>query len=247
MDQLTFKPCAIIPVYNHQQKIAQVLLRLHEFSLPCILIDDGSNTECAQVLDQLTQSYPWINLIRLEKNSGKGAAVCTGLEFAYSRNYTHALQVDADAQHDLDDVPRFLAYGQQYPEAVISGWRSYQEMPLGRRSGRKLTDFLVCVNTLSCAIKDSMCGYRLYPLAATKLLLSRSNIGRHMDFDTDIIVRLYWQGLSVKNILTRVLYHDDVPSHFHMIMDNIRITWMHTRLLFGMLLRAPHLLRRSAN
>lgn len=245
MDKLRFKPCAIIPVFNHEQKIAQVLLSLHEFALPCVLIDDGSHAECAKVLDHLAQSYPWISLIRLQKNSGKGAAVCTGLAFAHNHHYTHALQVDADGQHDLKDVPLFLAQAQQYPSAVISGSRSYDDMPASRRNGRKLTDFLVYLHTLSFAIKDSMCGYRLYPLAATMALLSHRKIGAHMDFDTDIIVRLYWQGLSVKNIPTRTVYHTDIPSHFNLILDNIRITRMHLGLLFGMLLRAPRLLRHK--
>ncbi|MES2673037.1 MAG: glycosyltransferase family 2 protein [Pseudomonadota bacterium] len=239
-----FNPCAIIPVFNHQQKIAQVLLRLHEFNLPCIVIDDGSDAECAQVLNDFTQQHDWISLQRLAKNSGKGAAVCHGLAYALLQGYSHALQVDADGQHDLNDVPLFLTQAEQHPTAVISGWRSYDAMPPGRRSGRKLTDFWVRVNTLSAQIKDSMCGYRLYPLLPTMALLQHKKIGARMDFDTDILVRLYWQGLAVKNLPTKIVYQDDIPSHFHMFTDNVRITWMHTRLFFGMLLRIPRLLKR---
>lgn len=247
MSRQDFKPCAIIPVFNHQHKIAQVLLGLHQHGLPCIVIDDGSHPACAQVLDDLARAHSWIDLVRLEKNSGKGAAVCSGLALAQRQNYSHALQVDADGQHDLGDVPKFLSEAQQYPAAVISGWRSYDEMPPGRRSGRKLTDFWVCINTLSHTIKDSMCGYRLYPLAATMTLVANHKVGARMDFDTDILVRLYWQGLGVKNLPTRILYHDDVPSHFNIVRDNIRISWMHTRLFFGMLLRVPRLLRQRTS
>lgn len=240
----SFNPCAIIPVFNHQQKIAQVLLRLHEFNLPCIVIDDGSDADCAQVLAELAQQHDWISLQRLAKNSGKGAAVCHGLAYALIQGYSHALQVDADGQHDLNDVPLFLTQAQQNPTAVISGWRSYDAMPPGRRSGRKLTDFWVRVNTLSTQLKDSMCGYRLYPLWPTMELLQHKKIGARMDFDTDILVRLYWQGLAVKNLPTKIVYQDDIPSHFHMFTDNVRITWMHTRLFFGMLLRIPRLIKR---
>lgn len=246
MHKPDLNPCAIIPVFNHQQKIARVLLQLHEYKLPCIVIDDGSEENCARVLDELAQNYPWISLQRLPQNSGKGAAVCHGLEYAYQQGYSHALQVDADGQHDLNDVPLFLACAQQHTDAVISGWRSYDAMPASRRSGRKLTDFWVCINTLSRQIKDSMCGYRLYPLTATMTLLTRKKIGARMDFDTDILVRLYWQGLEVKNIPTNILYQDDIPSHFDVIRDNVRISWMHTRLFFGMLLRIPQLLIRSS-
>lgn len=238
------KTCAVIPVFNHQQKIVQVVAQLHKYKLPCILIDDGSHAECAQALTNLSSQYDWIHLIRLEKNSGKGAAVCTGLEWAFLQGYSHALQVDADGQHDLNDVAKFLAHAHEYPSAVICGARAYESMPARRRNGRKLTDFWVHINTLSKQIKDSMCGYRLYPLAQTYALLERHKVGSRMDFDTDILVRLYWQGLAVKNIETHIIYHEDIPSHFNMWKDNVRISWMHTRLFFGMLIRIPTLLTR---
>jgi glycosyltransferase involved in cell wall biosynthesis len=244
MGESPFRPCAIIPVYNHQQKITQVLLGLHQFDLPCFLIDDGSDSDCAKVLNDLATKYQWIHLIRLPENFGKGAAVCSGLTYAQLQGYTHGLQVDADGQHDINDVTQFLTQARQSPHAVISGLRSYDAMPSARRGGRKLTDFWVRINTLSSHLKDSMCGYRLYPLAETIELLKCKKIGTRMDFDTDILVRLYWQGLSVKNIPTKILYHDDIPSHFDIIKDNIRISWMHTRLFFGMLPKIPRLLKR---
>lgn len=239
-----FKPCVVIPVFNHPYKIAALVARLLDYGLPCLLVDDGSEASCAQLLDQLEAQHAQVILLRLSQNSGKGVAVCQGLEFASRQGFTHALQVDADGQHDLDDVPKFLEVAQQNSIAVISGWRSYDAMPPSRRSGRKLTDFWVCINTLSRSIKDSMCGYRLYPLAPTMHLLARKKIGARMDFDTDILVRLYWQGLAVENIPTRILYQDDIPSHFDIFKDNVRISWMHTRLFFGMLVRIPTLLRR---
>lgn len=242
--ELDFKPCVVIPVFNHPHKIAGVVARLLSYHLPVLLVDDGSEAGCAQLLDQLAAQHSQVELLRLPQNAGKGAAVCQGFALAQRRGFTHALQVDADGQHDLDDVPKFLASAQQHPRAVISGWRSYDAMPRSRRSGRKLTDFWVCVNTLSRSIKDSMCGYRLYPLASTMQLLARKKIGARMDFDTDILVRLYWQGLAVENIPTDILYQDDMPSHFDIIKDNVRISWMHTRLFFGMLPRIPVLLHR---
>lgn len=240
-----FKPCVVIPVFNHPFKIAGLVARVLGYGLPCILVDDGSEAKCAQLLNQLAAEHEPVTLLRLPHNAGKGVAVCQGLELASRQGFTHALQVDADGQHDLNDIPQFLARAQHHPNAVISGWRSYDAMPRSRRSGRRLTDFWVCVNTLSRSLRDSMCGYRLYPLAPTMRLLARKKIGARMDFDTDILVRLYWQGLAVENIPTRILYQDDMPSHFDIVKDNVRISWMHTRLFFGMLPRIPLLLRRN--
>lgn len=245
MSEPVFRPCVLIPVYNHQYRIGAVVARLLDFQLDCILVDDGSEPGCAAVLTGLAQQHAQVTLLRLDVNSGKGAAVCHGLRYAAGAGYTHALQVDADGQHDLNDIPQFLQAGRDHPTAVISGWRSYDQMPPPRRFGRRLTDFWVCVNSLSCQLKDSMCGYRLYPLVATLQLLDSQRIGARMDFDTDILVRLYWQGLPVKNIPTHIVYQDDIASHFNILRDNLRISWMHTRLFVGMLRRFPSLLMRN--
>src|SRR5690606_37658025 len=108
MSESAFRPCAIIPVYNHQQRIGAVVARLLEHQLDCVLVDDGSEPGCAAVLADIAQQHSGVTLLRLPVNSGKGAAVCYGLRHAYEAGYTHALQVDADGQHDLNDVPLFL-------------------------------------------------------------------------------------------------------------------------------------------
>lgn len=245
MPESNFRPCAVIPVYNHQQRIGTVVARLLDHGLEVILVDDGSEPVCAAALAELARQNAQVTLLRLPVNSGKGAAVCHGLRHAGDMGFTHALQVDADGQHDLNDVPRFLACGREHPQAVISGWRSYDQMPPARRRGRRLTDFWVCVNSVSRQLKDSMCGYRLYPLSATLQLLQHHRIGARMDFDTDILVRLYWEGAPVRNIPTHIVYQDDIASHFDILRDNLRIIRMHTRLFLGMLRRLPQLAMRN--
>lgn len=245
MSDERFRPCIIIPVYNHHQKIAAVIAQLQPLAIPCLLVDDGSNEECREVLRRIAASQPWITLFRQEPNQGKGAAVCFALCQAHQRGFTHALQVDADGQHNLADLPAFLALGRQYPDAVISGARIYDSVPGNRRYGRLVTDVWVWINTLSLEIRDSMCGYRLYPLAATIRVLDKYRIGRRMDFDTDILVKLFWEGVRVRHVETAVIYHDDIISHFDLWRDNIRISRMHAGLFFGMLRRIPWLLYRK--
>lgn len=236
--------CAVIPVYNHHKKIAQVVEKIRQEGLFVILIDDGSERFCADVLNTIAETSG-VTLVRLEKNSGKGVAVCRGLYEAHKLGFTHALQVDADGQHDLNDIPHFVALSELNPKAVISGARAYSAMPKGRSRGRRLTDFWVAVNSLSLQLKDSMCGYRMYPLAQTLQLLDRRNVGARMDFDTDMLVRLYWQGCDVINLATNIRYANEIPSHFNLVKDNVRIVWMHIKLFGGMLVRSPRLLIRK--
>ena len=245
-DQNLFKPCIIIPCYNHAQALVAVIEKLQAFNLPCIVINDGSNKENSDLLNNLPTLYPEVSLINHMHNQGKGMAVISGILAAGTQGYSHCLQIDADGQHNLNDIPQFIAMAQTQPRALISGQPIYDDsVPKSRLYARYATHIWVYIETLSFAIKDSMCGFRVYPVEATQKILLKNKIGTHMDFDTEIMVRLYWQGVSIHFIPTRVIYPESGTSHFKLLQDNIRISWMHTRLFFGMLWRAPVLLFRK--
>lgn len=236
-----FSPCVVIPCYNHGAMMASVLARLAPFNLPVIVVDDGS--DAATQLQLATLHAPQLSLLRLDSNQGKGAAMIHGLRAAAARGFTHAVQLDADGQHQAEDLPLMLAEAERYPDALISGQPLYDDsIPKSRLYGRYITHFWVWIETLSLSIRDSMCGFRVYPLAATLALCDRRAIGQRMDFDTEIMVRLYWQGIHSRFIPTRVTYPASGLSHFDALYDNLRISWMHTRLFFGMLPRIPRLL-----
>ncbi|HDZ8855763.1 glycosyltransferase family 2 protein [Aeromonas dhakensis] len=229
-------PCLLIPCYNHAGPLAAVLARLAEFELPCLLVDDGSEPVAAAALDALAAQHPWVSLLRHPHNQGKGGAVMTGLRRAHELGFSHALQVDADGQHDLTDLPALLAEARQHPAALVSGRPLYDDsVPKGRLYGRYITHVWVWIETLSFAIKDSMCGFRVYPLASTCALLERVALGRRMDFDTEVMVRLHWAGVPMRFVPTRVIYPVDGRSHFRLFRDNLDISWMHTRLVCRLL------------
>lgn len=240
----SFRPCAVIPVYNHERTLPAVVAALLAADLPCVLVDDASCPAAARVMDALAE-HPRIALVRHAVNQGKGGAVQSGLREALRLGYSHALQVDADGQHDLADIAPFLAQAAQAPDAVVCGYPRYDaSIPKGRLYGRYLTHVWVWINTLSLAIRDSMCGFRVYPLAATVALLDRARLGRRMDFDVEVLVRLHWAAQPMVWLPTRVHYPADGISHFRAWQDNWLISKMHARLFFGMLRRAPGLLAR---
>jgi glycosyltransferase involved in cell wall biosynthesis len=237
----------MIPVYNHEHAVGAVVRQVVALDLPCILVDDGSSPACAAVLDALAAQFPQqVDLLRHQQNQGKGAAVLTGFAHAAQKGYSHLLQVDADGQHCIADIPRFFEIAARHPDAVIAGHPVYDEsVPALRLYARYLTHVWVWINTLSFAIRDSMCGFRAYPVKDVQELCARQPIGQRMNFDTDMIVRLYWAGVPVVNEPTRVSYPSDGVSHFRAFQDNVLITRMHTVLFFGMLRRLPHLLSRK--
>ncbi len=239
---MTFKPCIVIPNYNHTEAIEQTLASL---SLPVILVDDCSDPPVADLLSQLAERFAHVTLIRHPVNQGKGGAVMSGLRAALALGYSHALQVDADGQHCLDDVAAFIGAAERHPDALIAGIPEYDEsVPKHRFYARYLTHVWVWIETLSLELRDSMCGFRVYPLAATVAILDRARLGRRMDFDIEILVRHYWAGTPVMQKSTRVIYPENGLSHFRAWQDNWLISKMHTRLFFGMLWRWPMLLWR---
>jgi glycosyltransferase involved in cell wall biosynthesis len=241
-----FSAVVVIPVYNHGHAIGRMVDGVLAQKLPCLLVDDGSEPGCAAVLDAIAAAHPAeVTLVRLSPNQGKGAAVIAGLRAAAQLGHTHAVQIDADGQHQASDLGGFVEEARAHPAAVISGCPVYDDsVPKGRLYGRYLTHVWVWINTLSLQIRDSMCGFRVYPLPPVIALADSEHIGRRMDFDPEVLVRLFWRGVPVRNRPTPVLYPSDGVSHFDVWRDNVRISKMHTRLFFGMLWRLPRLLAR---
>lgn len=235
----------VIPVYNHEHAVPAVAANLRAHGLPVVLVDDGSSESCRLALERLS-AETGDQLVRLSVNGGKGAAVIAGLRRALELGYTHALQVDADGQHDLRDVPKFLAAASAEPEAVICGRPLFDaSIPKVRFLSRYITHALVWLQTLSfSAVRDSMCGFRLYPLRTVLEVVDQDGVGRRMDFDVELLVKLVWRGRTLRWIDTKVSYPTDGISHFRMLYDNLRLAGMHVRLVLGMLWRSPMLIWR---
>jgi predicted LPLAT superfamily acyltransferase/glycosyltransferase involved in cell wall biosynthesis len=241
---MTFKCCAIIPSCNHSAALIEIVGKLRESGLFVFIIDDGSGEDARLAMDALHAPDQGVSVHRFSVNCGKGAAVMNGFELASAAGFTHALQIDADGQHDLAQVPSFIALGKLHPEALIAGAPIYdRSIPRARRMGRWITHFWVCIETLSPQVVETMCGFRLYPLARVSALLALVRPGRRMDFDPEVMVRLIWDGVPVLFVPVRVAYPPSNISNFDLVGDNWRITKMHTRLVLTMLWRWPRILR----
>ena len=237
--------CIIIPHYKHDQLFAGFLPKLLTLNLPCIVVDDGSDSDTQGRLSDLLAAYPKVHLIKHVTNRGKGAAVFTACHHARFMGFSHVLQLDADGQHNIDDVAQFLAYAKAHPQTIVCGRPFFDKSaPKVRVYGRKVTDFWVALETLSFTIKDGLCGFRLYPLQAVETLIDNYYIGPRMDFDPEILVKAAWANIEMHFIPTKVIYHADPVSHFNYLRDNLQMIKLHIRLIIGMLIRLPKLLYR---
>lgn len=229
-----------MPTYNNPATVRGVVERLRAHVDDVIVVDDGGNEEARAVLDGLARDGLAV-VARRERNGGKGAAVKDGLRRAGELGFTHALQVDADGQHAIDDAPRLLDAARDNPSALVLGAPVFDaSAPSVRMRAREITRFWTNVESGGRIIDDPMCGFRVYPVRAA---LAAGARGDAMDFDPEIAVRLVWGGVPVVNVPTRVRYvprEEGGVSHFRMGRDNALISWMHTRL---MLLRIGRALR----
>ena len=240
-----FKPCLLIPIYDHGDTIRGVVESLAYLDLPCFIVDDGSASPTRTELDRLERDHDWVHVHHRPQNGGRGAALRTGYRLAWERGFSHAVQLDADDQHDPRDVPRLLEAAQKDPHALVLGRPLFDDSaPALRMFGRKFSQALVWLETLSFDIEDPLCGFRCFPLEETVRLLDRNALGDRMDFDPEIAVRLYWEGLPIVSVPTRVRYHEGGLSHFAPAYDSWLIAKAHGRLVAGMLPRALGLVAR---
>lgn len=239
--------CLLVPHYDHVDQFRVFLPGLIALGIPLLVVDDGSPRDVFKALtDLLDQHAPDAILIRLEKNSGKGAAMTVGFKAALKAGFTHAVLIDADGQHAIEDIKFLSETAESFPHELICGYPQFDKsIPALRYYARHITLYLNWLQTLSTEIRDSMCGCRAYPVAETVKLIENNQMGGRMAFETEFLVKSVWFGLPMRWTPVRVVYPEQGKSHFRYIRDNAGLAIMHIQLLLGMLLRAPSLIRRK--
>lgn len=232
--------CILIPHYRHETELAGLLPRLKESGLPVLVVDDGSGAETLARLRELIGAHTWASLAERESNGGKGAAMLTGIRLLAEQGFTHVISMDADGQHDPSAVAALHDSSCRSPARVFSGSPVFgDDIPTARRYGRGLTNVLARVEAGCWCLKDTMCGLRLYPLAAVLPLCDALSRRQRMEFDVEILVRLCWAGEVPAFLQTRVVYPQGGRSHFRLLADNVRLARMHTVLLVSALWHLP--------
>ena len=175
-----FRPCVVVPVYNHRATLRATAAAISAHALPCIFVDDGSTDGSREELERICADTPQCSLLVREENGGKGAALSDGFRAAIDRGFTHAVQIDADGQHNPDDIPRFLDAARSRPSALIIGEPIFDDSaPLARIWGRKISNVLGRLQTMrlfgSDAPHDVLCGFRVYPLEGSAAIIAAAS------------------------------------------------------------------------
>lgn len=226
----------VIPVYNHGTTLREVVAQAIDSGLPVLVVDDGSTDGGTHSLSGLS-----CRIERLPVNQGKGSAILAGARIASEEGYRAILTLDADGQHNPDDAGLLVQAGREgrWPTVVIGARRMTQAtVPGSSRFGRSFSNFWVKLET-GMELRDTQSGMRLYPV---KELLSLRFHRTRYDFEIEVLVKLLWAGVAVRELDVRVHYPppEERISHFHKWRDNWRLTKLHSALITRRLLPLPN-------
>jgi glycosyltransferase involved in cell wall biosynthesis len=187
--------------------------------LPTLVVDDGSvdaTPDVARRAGAMVISHP--------HNRGKGAALMTGFRWALQEGYQAVLTLDADGQHDPDEIVKFLTAYETDGGDLIIGQRDFSQMPFVRRLANAFGSWLFSL-VIGARIFDNQSGFRLY----TRPLLERFDpTSTGFELEVETIAQAVYAGLRIGWVEIRTIYGTGKRSHFHPLRDSalfIRMVW----------------------
>jgi glycosyltransferase involved in cell wall biosynthesis len=202
----------IIAAYNARHTVGEVIAAARRHLTPVIVADDGSTDDTAALAEQAGAI-----VIRLPRNQGKGEALRALWREARRRGCSAALAIDADGQHDADDIPAFLRAHRDAPDAIITGSRfgTRDRLPQDRRNSMTVARFFVSL-AANQFIEESQCGFRLYPLAAIEAMGVLK--GGYVT-ETEVLMKAGDAGRQIVTLPIETRYPPGQRSHFRAVPD----------------------------
>lgn len=204
--------CGIIPAYNARETVAGVVRGVLRHLGSVIVADDGSTDGTAEMARQAGAE-----VIVLRENRGKGNALRTLFAEVRRRGFSAVIAVDADGQHDVDDIPSFLRVHREHPEAIITGSRmgGPGEIPAHRHNSMLVARFFISL-AANQFIEDTQCGFRLYPLSVIE---SFSLLKERYVTETEILMKAGDSGRAIRFLPIKAHYPPGQTTHFRSVPD----------------------------
>ena len=197
------KLAALVPAYNEEKKIARVVEGIKQH-LPAWVIDDGSADQTAAAAEQAGAT-----VFRQSPNQGKGTALKLGFSKALERSLEGVLTIDADGQHDPQEIELFINAYAQKPRELIIGYRDFSRMPIQRRIANTLSNKLMSW-ALRSRVIDNQSGYRLIGRRLMEASLDSSLSG--YEFEVDMLRICLQNGWEIGWVPIKTIYADEVSS-----------------------------------
>ena len=221
------KVLIIIPAFNEEKRLGKLLKNISSI-IPLkdvLVVDDGSQDKTAIIAKRAGS-----RVLSQKTNQGKGLALRAGFDFAIRNGYNAVITMDADSQHDPDEIPTFLAYYEKYKTDLIIGTRKHDlsEMPFTRFMANTSSSLVASI-LAGVRINDSQSGYRFIK----KDLIEKINLkdGR-FQMETEIIVKAARAGFSVGEVPIRTIYLEGTKSYVNPFFDTVRFIRLVLRMLW---------------
>ncbi len=222
------KIVVVVPTYNNEKTIGQVINSILEFTADIIVVNDGSTDSTSELLKTYANR---IEIIEYASNKGKGSALTTGFKKALSSGFHYALTIDSDGQHYAKDIVNFVTEIEQHPDSFVVGSRLLQQanMDGGSSFANKFSNFWYRLQT-GINLPDTQSGYRLYPLERMGNMKVWTN---RYEAELEMLVFSAWRGIDMRPIKISVYYppKDEKVSHFRPFQDFFRISLLNTVLV----------------
>ena len=208
------KACVIIPAYNVEKTLPGVIKGAQKYVEKTIVVDDGSTDATFTKAKEAGAE-----VLKHEKNEGKGRALRTGLESALEKGFEQKILMDGDGQHDPNGIPRFLKAAQDPQADIIVGSRmeSVRDMPRDRLAVNRIGSFLTSLLARQ-RISDSQSGYRL---VKSRVLKEITLTSQRYDVESEMLIRAGKRGFGIKSIPIKTIYRQEI-SHFRKFSDTLR-------------------------
>ncbi|KKS95357.1 MAG: Glycosyl transferase family 2 [Microgenomates group bacterium GW2011_GWC1_43_13] len=197
----------VIPLFNEEKHIVKVLKGVLPYKLPVIVVDDGSLDSSSLKAQNLKLKNTTI--LQHTINLGKGAAMKTGADYAFAHGADAVIFMDSDAQHNPEDLPKFIRSLDEKKCGVVFGSRNLHfGVPLVRYLGNKFASALVAL-FFGIYVSDTLCGYRAVTKNAYgKLKWESTGYG----VETEMVIRTGKAKLKFCEVPVETIYHSGVKG-----------------------------------
>ncbi len=232
------KIALLIPAYNEEKYIGQVIKNCASYSLNMVVINDGSLDQTETIVKKLLKNkkYPLI-LLQHERNKGKGAALDTGFKYAIKKGYQGVITLDADTQHDTKEIKKFLQMvKKEKPDLIVgSRFQNTHGMPFLRLATNYFTSWVIS-KLAGQKVEDVQSGFRYI---SQKLIKNVELKTKNFETEPELILKACWLNYKVKNLPITTIYHEDFVSEVNKFTDTLKFF----KLVFKSLLWRKRFLR----
>ncbi|RMF56014.1 glycosyltransferase family 2 protein, partial [Candidatus Woesearchaeota archaeon] len=205
------KTIAIIPAYNEEKNIGNVISETKKYVDEVIVVDDNSSDKTTEIARSKADV-----VMRHIVNMGKGVALKTGFEEAIRRKADFLVAIDADGQHKPKDIPRLLKEINEV-DIVIGSRLLNEKMPFVQKAGnifiQKMFELL-----FKKKIRDTQSGFRVIRSKVYKKIKWEA---QQYAVETEMLVNACRNNLRIKEVPIETIYLDNYKGTT--VFDGIKI------------------------